>query len=463
MATTEISKSERAARRHRLIFRLHFYAGLIVAPFVLILSVTGAIYLFITEIEDAFHPDWRFTQEQGAHLPPERLAQSALKAYPASKITRIDLPTAPDRTAVVFLTPKEGEPFRVYVDPVSGEARGSFIYGRTLIGIADHLHGSLLLGDRGSLIVELASSWAILMIGSGLYLWWPRGARGLGGVLYPRFDMRGRALWRDLHAVVGVWTSGLLLFLLLSGLPWANSWGSNLNKMMASAGIGYPAAYRTHSGGHGVVPQSKEVLAQANKGVPWTLEQAPAPMSHADHGMAPIDVATAGRIFANAGLTTAYRLVYPRNEHDVFTAYTYPDQPEGQRTIHVDQYTGQIVNNVSFKDYGAGAKTVELGVAIHMGNYFGVPNQFLMLIAALGGALLSVTGPLMWLKRRKTGLGAPPAFPNAKASLGFFACLAVLGVVFPLLGLSLLLVLLLERFIFARAPAVRRWMGLRTG
>jgi uncharacterized iron-regulated membrane protein len=43
-----------------------------------------------------------------------------------------------------------------------------------------------------------------------------------------------------------------------------------------------------------------------------------------------------------------------------------------------------------------------------VGNYFGVPNQILMLIAALGGAAMSISGPILWLKRRKTGLGAPP-------------------------------------------------------
>lgn len=450
---------------HRLIFRLHFYAGLIIAPFLIILAVTGSIYLFNTEIEDAVHPDWRFTSAQGEHLKPEQMIAGAIAANPGSTPTRIDLPTEPNRTAVVFLTPQDGAPFRVYVDPVTAEAKGAFIYEDTLIGWSDRMHGALMMGDFGDGIVELASCWAILLIGTGLYLWWPRGASGLGGILYPRLDLRGRALWRDLHGVVGMWTSVFLLFLLMTGLPWSTQWGTNLNNVMGAAGLGYPAAYRTHIGGHGATPsaETQKVLQEANPGVPWTLEQAPAPHSHAGHDMGsgqPIDVAAASAVFAEAGLTTAYRLVYPRNEHDVFTAYTYPDRPEGQRTIHVDQYTGQIVNDVSFGDYGAGAKTVELGVAIHMGNYFGLANQLLMLVASLGGAFLALTGPVMWLKRRRTGLGAPPPFKGKRAGWAFYAALLGFGIIFPLLGVSLALVLAFERFVLSRLKPTREWLGL---
>ena len=52
------------------------------------------------------------------------------------------------------------------------------------------LHGELLMGNRGSAVVELAASWAIIMIVTGLYLWWPRKAKTLGGIVYPRLRRR---------------------------------------------------------------------------------------------------------------------------------------------------------------------------------------------------------------------------------------------------------------------------------
>ncbi|MBM0105904.1 PepSY domain-containing protein [Steroidobacter sp. S1-65] len=459
MTTSQSTQAENQARLHRTIFRLHFYAGLIVAPFVLILSLTGAIYLFGTEIEDLAHPAWRFAPEAGQHLPPERLVQGALQAFPGSKPTRVDLPSAPNRTAIVFLTPQEGRPFRVYVDPVSGKALGSFVYENTLVGFADRMHGTLLLGPNGDLVVEIAACWAIVLIITGLYLWWPRTSNKVSGVFIPRLR-KGRLFWREIHAVGGVWASGLLLFLILTGLPWATEWGGNLNRMMANAGIGYPESYRAHvdhSATASAAPQ--RTLVETTPGIPWTLEQAPAPHSqHAGHMQ--IDVGQAARSFAEQGLTTGYRLIYPRDEHDVFTGYTYPDRPEGQRTIHLDQYTGAVLNDVSFADYGIGAKSVEWGVQLHMGNYFGVPNQLLMLLAALGGALLSVTGPIMWLKRRRTGLGAPEPLRSGGVVWSVTALLIVLGLLFPALGVTALCLFLIERFVLRRITPVRDWLGL---
>lgn len=457
--TPNNTKAANDARLHRTIFRLHFYAGLIVAPFVLILSLTGAIYLFVTEIQDLAHPSWRFAHAAGQHLPPERLVRSALLAFPGSKPTRVDLPTTPDRTAVVFLTLQEGAPLRVYVDPVSGDALGSFVYENTLIGFADRMHGSLMLGENGDVLVEIASCWAIVLIVTGLYLWWPRTSNKVFGVFIPRLR-QGRLFWREIHAVGGIWVSGLLLFLIITGLPWATQWGGNLNRMMAGAGIGYPASYRAHVN-HNVTAASapQRTLAETTPGIPWTLEQAPAPHSlHA--GMTPIDVGHAARIFAQEGLTTGYRLIYPRDEHDVFTAFTYPDQPEGQRTIHLDQYTGTVLNDVGFADYGIGAKSVEWGVQLHMGNYFGVPNQILMLLAALGGVVLSVTGPIMWLKRRKIGLGAPEPIGTSGVVWSVALLLIVLGVMFPGLGVTALCIFLIERLVLRRIPSVRDWLGL---
>ena len=90
------------------------------------------------------------------------------------------------------------------------------------------IHGELLMGDRGSMIVELAASWTIIMILTGLYLWWPRNSTSWGGILYPRLMSGKKLFWRDLHSVTGIWLSGFTLFFLISGLPWAKSWGNYL-------------------------------------------------------------------------------------------------------------------------------------------------------------------------------------------------------------------------------------------
>lgn len=442
---------------YRSVWRWHFYAGLIVAPFMLILSVTGAIYLFNDEINDALHAEKRIVPPHETTLPLSRLVAAAEASAPGGKATRIDTWEAFDRSAQVFVTAGDGTDLRVFVDPGTGAALGSYVYERTLVGFADRFHGSLMLGKLGDGIVELAACWGVVLLVTGLYLWWPRGVRGFAEALTPRLRAKGRPFWKSLHAATGAWTALVILFLILTGLPWANVWGTLLRAGADAAGVGYPTSHRNH----GAAPAS--TMKQATGEAPWTLENAPMPTSedHAAHhggeasvspGAAarPIGVDRAADVLAAAGMTHPYRLSLPSGPTGVYSAYTYPDRPQGQRTAQIDQYSGRVVSDVGFADYGPVAKAVELGVQLHMGNYFGLANQIVMLLACVGAAALSVTGPIMWWRRRPKGaLGAPRTLEPARLRTVALITVA-LGAAFPLAGGSLLVALAFDAW-FARS------------
>lgn len=130
--------------------------------------------------------------------------------------------------------------------------------------------------------------------------------------------------------------------------------------------------------------------------------------------------------------------------------------------MHIDQYSGQLLASVGWKDYGLVPKAVEMGAAIHMGKYFGLPNQLLMLFAALVTILLSVTGTIMWWQRRPQGsgiLGAPAMPPYVQHWKVPLIIVAVLGFIFPLVGLSLIGVLLLDYLLLSRVAFFRRLFG----
>ncbi|MEP5286793.1 MAG: PepSY domain-containing protein, partial [Alloalcanivorax venustensis] len=149
-------------------WRWHFYAGLFTAPFLLMLAVTGAIYLFNDELNDWLYPELRFAPSGERILPAGDLVAAVRARYPDATATRIDMPVAPGRTAMAFVTPKQdqkdqGEPFRAFVDPGDATVLGDVIYSDTLVGFADRMHGSLLLGEGGDALVELAASWALVL------------------------------------------------------------------------------------------------------------------------------------------------------------------------------------------------------------------------------------------------------------------------------------------------------------
>lgn len=446
------------------IWRWHFYAGLLVAPFLVILSLTGTVYLFEREINDALQPQLRFAASSAEVVTPGGMMAAAEAAFPGGRVTRIDLPEEPGRTAQLFLSTAEGEALRAFVDPSSGRVLGSHVYERTLVGFADRMHGSLLLGDFGDAVVELAASWTVILVLSGLYLWWPRGGR-MEGKWLPRLRARRRPLWRDIHQVVGLYTGALIVFLVITGLPWATVWGGKVLSPISNAvGLGYPESSRRP------LQSTAGPVVATMADAPWTLRQAPAPASgagcgdaHASHhheggsacsAASAVSLDRAVQILADAGMAGGYRLSLPRGERGVYMAVAYPLQPEGQRTVQVDQYSGEILGDVRFSDYGAVAKAVELGVAIHMGRYFGLANRLLMLLPCIGILVLVATGTVMWWKRRPKGeLAAPPRVARPIPT-GLLAIIVGLCVLLPLAGASMLVIATVD----AVLRIGRRWL-----
>ena len=447
-----------ARNGYATVWRWHFYAGLFTAPFLLILAITGALYLFNDELNDLIYPQLRFAPSGDAVLPAGDLVAAVREAYPRDTVTRIDMPVSPGRTAMAFVTPEQGEPLRVFVDPGDGTILGDVIYARTLVGFADVMHGSLLLGRGGDALVELAANWALVLVITGLYLWWPRGRRSRAF----RFDRRtrGRKRWREIHRLVGVYTAVMIVFLIITGLPWASFWGDRVLSPVSNAlGLGYPPQLRHHGGGEASAEPVKTMVDTLGD-APWALQQAPLPHVHHHHGEhgGELDTSTAAinrvhEILAGQGLPYGYRLSIPADAGDPYSAYTYPDRPQGQRTLHVDSGGHRLLVNVGFDDYGAIAKAVELGVALHMGNYFGRANQIVMLLTCVAIVALVITGVVMWWRRRPAGgLGAPDSPPIRKRY--WLAITLTLLALLPLAGLSLLLVLALEKGMMTRRRSV---------
>jgi uncharacterized iron-regulated membrane protein len=147
-----------------------------------------------------------------------------------------------------------------------------------------------------------------------------------------------------------------------------------------------------------------------------------------------------------------FSVIFPTDETGVYTVSAFPDGPMQEITLHIDQYSGKVLADVRWSDYGLVPKAVEMGTSIHMGKYFGLSNQLLMLFAALVVILLAVSGAVMWWQRRlkeSSWIGAPALPTHVQQWRVPLAIVAILGLVFPLVGFSLLTVLLLDYFILS--------------
>ncbi|HUO22727.1 MAG TPA: PepSY domain-containing protein, partial [Caulobacteraceae bacterium] len=131
-------------------------------------------------------------------------------------------------------------------------------------------------------------------------------------------------------------------------------------------------------------------------------------------------------------------------------------------TLTLDGASGAVLTRQNFNQRNWVDQAVGYGVAGHEGQLFGWPNTLLSLFTAMGLATSCLSALVLWLRRRSSGvLGAPAPAAAPRFSAGLLAIVAVLGVLLPLFGGSVVIVALAERLLLRRIPRLNTWLGLR--
>ncbi|MDO7937950.1 PepSY domain-containing protein [Xanthomonas euvesicatoria pv. eucalypti] len=519
-----VDESRQASRWrfYRAVWRWHFYAGLLVLPFIIWLAVTGAAFLYQDAIDRSVHHGLKVVPVGDARLPAQQLVTAAQGRY-GGRLFVYTTPKRADASAEIGLVDAHGVRQVVYVDPYSARVLGALPEHGTLSWTIRRLHSLALVGPYARGLIEMAGGWAIVLVLTGAYLWWPRGRRG--GVISVRGKPTQRLFWRDLHAVTGAGVGAILLFLALTGMPWSWLWGAQVNRWANGHDFGYPAGLRVQQ------PMSQQRLADSGEPA-WSLRQARLPESvvpaqptgavdehahgeharalqvgdehpersrqgalttsaahagheehaghlaqaehaaqhahsadnaHADHGdsagfAAPgrgaIGLDAAMARFEARGIQPGYSVAPPRGATGVYTASVYPADLQRQRVIHLDQYSGAVLLDMRYRDYGPLAKLLEWGINVHLGQQYGTANQLILLFACIAIVLLCVSAAVMWWKRRPSGgLGVPPLPADPRTLRGLMVLLVLCGLIFPLVGLSLLLMWAFDRYWMRRTHA----------
>lgn len=429
---------------YHLLWRWHFYAGLLVAPFILVLSITGLVYLFDNDLDAVVHRNVAVVTPAGTPQPLSSQEAAALAAYPGAQLSQYLAPLAPDRSAAWKLNTAVGQTLTVFVDPYTAQVTGQIAEGQRLGEIMIKLHGELLAGQAGDYVVELAACWAFVLLVTGLFLWWPRRNRR-AGVLVPRLSGTGRSFWRDLHAVPAAWNVPIVAFLILTGLPWSSFWGGTLANFGTTTALADTMAPTPnfHAPPRASDPHAVHRAQESQRDdphLPWTIRNSAYPAVLPASTTINID-----EVAAEGLARSVFRISYPTKPGEVFTLSHVPDQAEGQRTVYLDPASGAVVGDIAGKDYSPVGKTVEFGVQTHMGRQFGLANKLVMAASCVVLAASVILGLTMWWKRRPGARLKAPAPGQGFRTPGIVIGIAiVLGVVFPLVGLSMLLILAVE-------------------
>jgi uncharacterized iron-regulated membrane protein len=281
-------------------------------------------------------------------------------------------------------------------------------------GVTRALHGGWPVSPFGSWLLELGDSWAIAMIFTGFYLWWPRG-RSLGEALWPRWRAGPRIIIRDLHATAAVLFSAVFLFFLISALPWTAFWGGQLlSRVQSALGQDSPAGFS--NGG----ASTAEMISVADS----------------------IDEVIAAVRARGASGSLSVRLA-PWPKAPLFVTNRSLSVVD-DRTILGDTTSGRILGDFREQDFPLLARLVAMGVHVHQGD-FGPINLWLNTAFALSLVWLSVTGiASWWIRRPKLQSGIPPK-PHAAWPRSLIAIVGAMCLLLPIFAVSVLTVAMIDR------------------
>ncbi|MDG4757395.1 PepSY domain-containing protein [Micromonospora sp. WMMD710] len=431
-----------------LLLRLHFYAGILVAPFLVVAALTGLAYTVTPQLDGVLYDDQLTVAQVGERpLPLADQVGAARNAHTDGSIASVRPGTGDRTTEVVFSLPELGEKqHTVYVDPYTAQVNGQLTtwFGSTPATTwLDDLHRNLHLGVAGRHYSELAASWLWVLALGGVILWWRRRSASRGTarhLLVPDLSAgRGVRRTRGWHATTGILLTVGLLFLSATGLTWSRYAGANF-------GAGLDA-----------LDARTPVISTSLTGVPAD------PGGGHEHSAAGaggvVESAAFDRVLTSAraaGLAGPVEITPAQETGSAWTVAQIDNTwPVAKDRVAVDPAGGAVTARSDFADWPLLAKLSGLGVQAHMGVLFGPVNQILLAALALGLLCVVVWGYRMWWQRRPTRVdrralaGTPPArggvrrLPLWTPLVGVPVTVAI-GWALPVFGLTLLAFLVLD-------------------
>lgn len=358
----------------KLIGQLHLWLGIASGLVVIVVALTGSILVFEDEIDEWANKDFFFVEVPAntQRLPLDHLLQQA-KAYDTSlRISNIHTVTAEADRTVLFTGRKEKRSWNIAVNPYTGQVIRAIEREKRFFSIVLQLHRYLLMGKVGKAITGVSCLIFVILVISGLILWWPKKLKMLKQRVKIKWNGSGKRLNWDLHAVGGFYVHLCLFMISFTGLTWAYEW---FNKSIYLVFDGQPQKKF-------VVPANKiqqpitagfyeQVYTKANEQLPYKGE---------------INIAIPDKDSLSITVSKQNYDASVSNISDV---------------LYYEKGTGTLLKERLYTNESLGTKARRMVYPIHTGSLYGWPTKILALISALVAVSLPITGFRIWLGRKK--------------------------------------------------------------
>jgi len=346
----------------RVLLSMHLYVGVAAALFLIVLGVTGSILAVQPELERWLQPSlWR-VHARGTRLSEQslaRLARAGVGRDSASAFAEIRF-AGPDAAQVFVFA----DGVRVFVDPYSGEIRGTrqgaTTLERALLEVRK-LHVYLSADMKGQWTVDIATVSLLLLTLTGIALWWK--------AKIARLDWAGS--WRrinfDAHRVIGIYAATFLMLLAVSGCFIA------FEPLLQFVTRSHPA----------VVPPLPHSTV--------TTERAAVVRPTIDQLLAAADRALPGE--------TTNQFVFSGSPRSSVRVVKSGSRGYGRSTVYLDQYSGVVLRADDFDSAARAERAHAINLALHTGTIAGLPGQLIMAVSSAGLVLLAISGIVHWSRK----------------------------------------------------------------
>jgi len=361
----------------KIIRQIHLWLGLASGLVVFIVAITGAIWTFESEISDMVY----------SYRKVEPIAGQSIISI--SEIKKIVKPQINKVSGISFLGHDRSIEVResnqidghylnnyVYLNPYTGKVLKTRVNDPNFFEIVIELHTSLLLGEVGRQIVDYATLIFLILLISGIYLWWPKKKIGIKQRM--KFDWKTSTKWKrknfDLHSILGFYASWIVIFVAITGLNWGFEWVDKGIYAVATFGEEY------------------KPYTQVNSTSAVTVNKA----IGLDDSILQTAIQKYGQTFES------WHYYFPEKSEESISLYINPDINTWYKssTYYFDQRTGKLLQTENPKDFNNGQLIRNMYYDIHIGKILGLTGQLLVFFASIIVASLPVTGFLIWWGRK---------------------------------------------------------------
>jgi sulfite reductase (NADPH) flavoprotein alpha-component len=343
----------------------------------MIVGLTGSVLSFEKEIIQFINKDTYFVKSlDKPKLSIEQILNDFNKKIPEAKINALTFSKDETSSLIINIASKDKKArkgINYYINPYTAEILPD-LKGEVFFKFIEDIHRRLTFGDVGKQIVAASVVSLLLLIISGVYIYWPRIKNAFFKSMTFKFKHKGRAFLSTMHSSVGLWVIPFYLIACLTGLFWSYDFISN--------------------GLHSLTGVEKQKKMQA-------------PKSDENNNLSDLsysDVQKAVDLF-NQNIKDYEKInirFTPKNETYTFSYLPLnPTHDRAMSKIELDINTNKIINHEKFEDKPLTEKLMRSILALHTGEYFGLIGRIIMFISSSLMALFTITGLMMYMGRKK--------------------------------------------------------------